>query len=310
MPILVDFSPVANAALYVNMDHLSEGGEIQLNIVRHMIFNTIRKINNMHSKKYGEVIVCFDSGNVWRKDKMSEYKANRAARREDMDHIDWDAFYAAINTTQKEIQERFPYLSISADRAEADDIIGTLCAYISHTNPNEKILILSTDGDFQQLQKFGKVAQYSTRKDGEFIRCEDPKLNLLEKIMKGDKKDGIPSIRSPANFFVEAAKWEPSEEGDKKPRQKPVSKKLIEKFYETPMSEIESVCDAEENQYENFKRNRELIDLTYCPKDIQRDIIEQYRAKNIKGNFQSMMDLFVENELGMLLEQVDEFKPQ
>lgn len=303
--ILVDFSPVVNSALYVNIDHLSDNGEIQVDLVRHMVFDSLRKINNMHSAKYGKMVICFDSGNVWRKDVLPEYKANRAARRDDMEHIDWDAFYAAINQVESEVKAYLPYLTIKVDRAEADDIIGTLAAYISHTDPNEKILIASTDGDFQQLQKFGKVAQWSTMKEGSFVRCDDPKEHLLTKILKGDTKDGVPNFRSSGDFFVKARA---TPEGEKKPRQKPVSKKIIQSFMEAKRSEYEDISDAEENQFENFKRNEILIDLMKCPDDLKREIIRLYKANEVIGNYQGLMNFFTENSMGMLLEKIDEFR--
>ena len=41
---------------------------------------------------------------------------------------------------------------IDVESAEADDIIGTLCQEFGNTN--EKILILSGDKDYQQLQQY------------------------------------------------------------------------------------------------------------------------------------------------------------
>ena len=47
-----------------------------------------------------------------------------------------------------------PYKFLEVYGAEADDIIGTLCATIS-----EEIMIISGDKDFIQLQKFPNVKQ-------------------------------------------------------------------------------------------------------------------------------------------------------
>ena len=58
-------------------------------------------------------------------------------------------------------------ISIQVDRAEADDIIGTLCNRFGKmkTKDDIKILIISGDKDFAQLQKYANVEQYSKNKE-------------------------------------------------------------------------------------------------------------------------------------------------
>ena len=52
---------------------------------------------------------------------------------------------------------------IQVETAEADDIIGAICKHVDDEQHlgAESILILSGDKDFQQLQQFHNVEQYS-----------------------------------------------------------------------------------------------------------------------------------------------------
>ena len=52
-----------------------------------------------------------------------------------------------------------PYKVIQVERAEADDIIGTICTEHGQQLGGEPILILSGDKDFQQLQTYSNVEQ-------------------------------------------------------------------------------------------------------------------------------------------------------
>ena len=74
--------------------------------------------------------------------------------REDSDH-DWNAIFQCLNQVKTELVDNFPYKVLEVDRAEADDIIGILCRYLSDV----PILILSGDKDFMQLQTNPYVKQ-------------------------------------------------------------------------------------------------------------------------------------------------------
>ena len=65
-----------------------------------------------------------------------------------------------IQTQKKyseEIREFLPYKVVETYGAEADDVIATLCKHYQ----NEKVMIISGDKDFIQLQKYDNVKQYS-----------------------------------------------------------------------------------------------------------------------------------------------------
>ena len=77
-----------------------------------------------------------------------------------------------------------------------------------------RVMILSGDKDFIQLQKYPNVKQYSpiTKK---MINGMNPDDYLKEHVLKGDTSDGVPNVLSPDNTFVDGI------------RQRPLSKKKI-----------------------------------------------------------------------------------
>ena len=83
-------------------------------------------------------------------------KQSRRKGREESD-LDWDDIFGTLNKIRNEIKENFPYKYLEVFGAEADDIIGFLC----EENKDEKIMIISGDKDFIQLQKYPNVKQWS-----------------------------------------------------------------------------------------------------------------------------------------------------
>ena len=156
-------------------------------------------------------MICHDGGKYWRKDVFPHYKANRKKSREKSD-LDWNAVHGIMDRLYREVSVTFPYKNIKIEKVEADDIIAILCAKY-HTEEN--IVIVSSDKDFQQLQKYPNVRQYNPMKK-EFMKCEDPENFIIEHILKGDSSDGIPNILSDDDTFVVEDK-----------RQKPCGKKKI-----------------------------------------------------------------------------------
>ena len=104
-----------------------------------------------------------------------------------------------MNTMYDEISLNFPYKNIKLNKIEADDIIAILC---KKYHQQEKILIVSSDKDFQQLQRYENVKQYIPFKKS-YVVCEEPENYIIEHIIKGDSSDGVPNILSPDNTFVD-----------------------------------------------------------------------------------------------------------
>lgn len=261
--------------------------QLEENMVRHMILNSLRSYRVKFNEEYGEMIIACDNTNYWRKKIFPYYKANRKKNIESSE-LDWKALFECLNKIRAELKEYFPYRVIDVESAEADDIISTLVSeFGSELNTGEKILILSGDKDFIQLHVHPNVSQYDpTRK--KWIKHEDPERFLQEHILKGDAGDGIPNILSPDNVFVV---------GD---RQRPLTAKKMEKIMETDTKELE------EPLAKNYWRNAKLIDLSFTPSEIREKVMHQFDSQKNRDR-SKLLNYFITNKLKNLTEHLSEF---
>ena len=106
--------------------HMNKSDELEEDMVRHMILNSIRMYRTMFKEEYGEVVLTYDSRYQWRRDIFPQYKQNRRKGRE-TDSKDWEKIFGLLNAIKSEFKEILPYKYVEVYGAEADDIIGTLC---------------------------------------------------------------------------------------------------------------------------------------------------------------------------------------
>ena len=156
--ILVDYNQVMLASLFAGIGNHTNM-EVDENLLRHMFLNSIRFNRKKFSREYGEIVICADNTNVWRKDYYPYYKANRKKNRDDSD-LDWNALFDVIHQIRREIEEFFPYKVVYVDRCEADDIIATMC--IEHgtdLNTGAEIVIgKQNNGNFLPLIPANKLS--------------------------------------------------------------------------------------------------------------------------------------------------------
>ncbi len=261
--ILIDLNQVMISNLMMQPDLVKK---IDENLIRHMVLNSIRMYNVKFHETYGKIIICADDKGYWRRDIFPYYKASRKKDRAASPY-DWNLIFETLNKIREEIKENFPYKVIQVDKTEADDVIGTIChAYGKYLNneSTERILILSSDKDFMQLQKFSNVDQYSPMAK-KFLRTSNASAMLKEHIIRGDRGDGIPNILSADSTFI-------NEE-----RQRPVQEKKLNIWIN---QEPEDFCDS--MMLRNYKRNESLIDLSKIPQEYQDKILDAF--ENVKEN--------------------------
>jgi len=168
--------------------------ELDINLLRHIIINTIRSLKIKFEGDYGDLVIACDSKKYWRKQYFPYYKANRKKIRQESG-LDWPLIFDTINLIKEELITFFPYKVIEVEGAEADDIIATLAKWSStndvkegtvFTNANP-FLVLSGDHDFIQLQKYKHVNQFSPVQK-KFVKPETtPEKYVIEHTIKGDK---------------------------------------------------------------------------------------------------------------------------
>ena len=296
--IIIDYSQVAISNVMQFSSDIKKSStdkDKAVNIIRHAILSSIKYYKKKYEKEYGEVVVACDGRNYWRKDFFPYYKAGRKASREKSD-MDWKLIFETMSQIREDLISYFPYKIVNIEKAEADDIIGTLCKW-SQSNgfKNEglydepqKIMIISSDGDFKQLHKYTNVRQWSPMQK-KFVTVDDPKQYLIQHIVKaGD--DGIPNILSADNVFVEGI------------RQTPIVKKRLDKF----LAEGFDACENDD-QRRNWQRNQTLVDLDFIPEEVSKSIIDSYTNQIVKGNKNSIMNYLIKNKCRLLLDEIEQF---
>ena len=279
--ILIDLNQVCIANILQEIKQLKK---IEPLLVKHMILSTLLFYRRKFRDQYGDLVICCDSKKSWRKDIFPFYKANRKSTRA-KDDIDWNGIFEVINSITQDLKSKFPYAVISVDQAEADDIIGVLA---KNYYRNEKIMIVSSDKDFLQLQKYYSVEQYSPTQK-KLLQSNSPYQYLKEHIMKGDRGDGIPNFLSDDDTYVT----------DK--RSKKILKTKLEAWTNLDPTEF---CN--EKMMRGWKRNQQLVDLSHTPQDIKQKIVDQYDTYEYNQR-DKLLNYFIQNKLRNLIEHIGDF---
>jgi len=260
---------------------------VEEDLLRHTILNSIRMFRNQFAKDYGEMVICCDDKNNWRKEVFPEYKANRRKNREN-DITDWKTLFELLHEMREDLTKYFPYKVMHVDSAEADDIIGVLVEERQNRFPSPPTLILSSDKDFIQLQKYQGVRQWSPLQK-KFI-VGDPVESLYDKTIRGDAGDGVPNILSSDDTLITEGK-----------RQTPVTKKKMELWRGKKPEEF---CN--EAMLRNYHRNKTMVDLRETPESIRINIVNQYDNQEA-GDRSQLWNYFIDNRLKNLMDVIDEF---
>ena len=278
--ILIDLSQIMVASTMMSMG--KDQSQVDISMVRHMVLNSLRMYRTKYHKEYGELVLCCDGKHSWRREHFPQYKASRKTNR-DADSRDWSQIFECLDTIKSELREFFPYKYLEIDESEADDIIGVLARIAT-----EKVMIISGDKDFIQLQVRDNVDQYSpiTKK---IVYDANPAKYLKEHILRGDTSDGVPNFLSADNSIVD------------KIRQTPITKKKIELWID---QDPEDFCNEE--QLRNYHRNMKLIDLQYTPSKIADQVGKQFNEVP-KGKRSGLLNYFIERKLNNLIQDIGEF---
>lgn len=296
--IILDYSQVALSNVFQFQADLKKNNNNPeaVNIIRHAILTGIKFYKKKYGAEYGDMVIACDGKKYWRKDIFPYYKAGRKATRDKSD-MDWTLVFDTMSTIRDEIAEHFPYKVVHIERAEADDVIAMLCKWTQMNGrvdrgmfeEKQKVMIVSSDGDFKQLHKYDNVEQWSPIQKKKVV-CEDPIAYLAEHIAKaGD--DGIPNVLSPDDVFVT--------EGV---RQSKMTAGKLERF----VTLGRDACENDE-QRRNWDRNNRLINLDAIPEDLQEQIIDTYTTGKSKGDKMSIYNYLVKNRCRLLLDEIEEF---
>ena len=284
--ILIDYNAIAISNIVTQKLAIDE------NLIRHMILNSIRMYRKKYLREFGEVVIASDSGRNWRFEAFPQYKAKRKEARK-QSSIDWKEVFRITNKIFEELKDNFPYKVVVVNDCEADDVIAQLVVNtqvdFGHLEP---VMIISSDKDFGQLQKYPNVRQYSPMLKKE-IKIDNPRLQLVELVLKGDQADGIPNVLSCDDTFTQGI------------RQTPLRQTKIDEI-------IKDLNDGEllyaASWYRNYLRNKKLIDLTETPEHLKREIINKFEEQGDRSaNKKKVMNYLIANQCSNLLGALGDF---
>jgi hypothetical protein len=296
--ILVDYSQVALSAILTFQREL-KGTESEVkNLIRHVTLSTIKSYKKKYGKDYGQIVICCDGRKYWRREFFEYYKAGRKKARDASD-LDWGLIFDTLSEMRDDLAKNFPYKVLHLERCEADDIIAILTSYAQENElvqeglveESQKILILSSDKDFKQLQLHPNVKQWSPMQKKYVTATQREIIEYkIEHIVKGDAGDGIPNILSKDDVFVSGE------------RQKPMSAKRLQEFIDNGFL----ACKNDEER-RNWQRNSVLVDFDHIPPDVREQVITSYINTKPTGDKMSIMNYLIEHRCRLLLDELEDF---
>lgn len=283
--VLCDFNMVVILSLMSRLNRNSNPPQITIDLIRSTALDTIRSYNKQFRDKYGNLVLCCDSLVYWRREYFPYYKAGRKKGRS-KSNLDWKYIFDSIDALRAEFRTSLPYKLVEVNGAEADDVIATL---VKEYHKQEPILIISSDKDFVQLQKYQNVKQYNPM-FRRFVSVADPKAFIKEHIIRGDSGDGIPNFLSSDDVFVRGE------------RQKSINtSKLVEWMEQDP-----SQFCVNDTMLRGYKRNETLIDFDCIPSELSKQIITEFKETKPVSRMKTM-EYFMDHNLETLAMQLNEF---
>lgn len=296
--ILIDYSQVALASILTFQREL-KGSESEVkNLIRHVTLSTIKSYKKKYGKEYGSLVICCDGRKYWRKEFFEHYKGMRKSNREKSD-LDWGLIFDTLSEMRIDLVKHFPYKVLHIDRAEADDIIAVMTKYVQENElvqtglveESQKVLILSSDKDFKQLQLYPNVKQWSPMQK-KYVTATKQEIieHKIEHIVKGDAGDGVPNILSKDDVFMIGE------------RQKSMSAKRLQEFFASGFI----ACKNDEER-RNWHRNATLVDFDFIPEDVSKTIIDSYLNTKPSGDKMAIMQYLIDNKCRLLLDELEDF---
>lgn len=295
---LLDFSQIIMAAAFTEFGETAKFPKVTTAMLRHLVLNSIKKnMKDFKKQGYQNMIICVDNSKsgYWRRDYSAYYKKNRSKDREESP-FDWEGLFTAMHIIIDEIEKNMPHVVMNIDKIEADDHIAVLVKFL--TGLGHPVVVVSSDGDFTQLHKYPGVKQWSPmQKKWVKTKSGDALLDCVTKVVKGDRKDNVASIKVRGDY------WMTMVEGERTPPTKAKELEAIAQCY-YELDEVAKLLTDE--QFKRFQENLILIDMDKIPEDIVALIMERYNTY-IKPPKSKVYPYFVKSGLSKLTANVADF---
>ena len=365
--ILADYSSIIHRMLYVSIklseDEAEKNGTLPscghfldengktitstfIKITKSMILEELINIKQVHSKKYGELVLAFDNSEVpyWRKEIYPAYKAQRKKLKA-ATTVNYEEVFKELKDLENVLVNYSPLPCISIPRAEADDIIFVLS---SHFGKKEKMLIYSTDKDFLQSQRTSKLVDQYSPTLKKWLKPEIKNENMddwiVEHVCLGDKSDNVPRIVDFTIFSKSFKSWltniglevlEPFEFYEKYTKEK--ANKLFEKFdvykvnrkgealeekdiFDKPnlgavklhkniksFGSLELWLDSHPLYKKHYDLNYKLVMEEGIPDDVRELILHNYENVDRTYNQDEIEECFKRNKISQFIMELPQF---
>jgi len=241
MLLLVDCGNLAMRCLFSSKETMQE---TEFKLFRHIYFKTL--FASIKKFQPDEVILALEGrGGNWRRKIYPDYKKSRKKAKEESP-VDFETFFKVLEDFEESMRGNLPFKVLKIPKVEADDIIGILSKKVK----NKKKIIVSSDRDFKQLLIYKNVKLWDPIRKT-WIESDDPKKDLLIKVICGDSSDEVPSLK------------------------KGVGVKTAEKIINKGIEELKRWL-LHEDLLKKFKRNNQLINLSKIPKIIEKEVMKRY----------------------------------
>lgn len=264
------------------------------------MLNVICSHIDMFSPFANEIVVCLDDnsgrGN-WRKKIYPMYKAQRTKFRNSFTSFSFTDAYHNFDKFTDIMQKSNFFKVIDVDTCEADDIILVIAKHAA--DAGEKVLILSPDKDFIQLQTNPNVFQYSWMTN-KMVECRDEEsMNewLMEHVCLGDSGDNVPRIVDFCKFKPGVKEFLEETGLPSDPYELSCTYYNVDDFesfggiFENTrfglsmlkkeihnLGSLEAFLDTNPVYRKNYYRNRQLVLLEGIPAALREQIIEKYQS--------------------------------
>lgn len=297
--LLFDFENLVLRCLYGAKEVNADTGDINYDMLEYLVFNSISSL--LFKERVNEVILALDSKS-WRKLIYPNYKADRKKKKEES-KINWDEFHNWKHNFLDEVKNNLPFKVLYINKAEADDIIGTLVL-------NDRLkdcVIVSMDSDYLQL--CNKCRIYNPIKK-EYRTPVNPEKFLFEAAVLGQKKDYISNSRTPLDW----PDWKKRPPFGEKGLEKLLLNNELDSFLDT---EISYFFKNEETQEEYsstilprklYELNLKLIDLKCTPNVIKDAILNQYDTYTMDANPNDLYLYFTNKKWNEVLENFNKIE--
>lgn len=206
------------------------------------------------------IIMCADckSCDNWRNEYFSKYKSQRIEARIKKGFDGKEVFKHANDILFPALNKNYGFKIIRVDNIEADDIIGTICKYMTANNPKINVYIMATDKDY--IQVTNTMTQLIDFKGTVLSEGVNGTEQLWFKILTGDVSDNIPSVKFKKNSkYIRLPK-----------------KQVLNYCKDLPKFFNELKTHPDLIDMEQFNINQRIIDFDYLPEKSKTEVIKEF----------------------------------